>query len=124
MFIGVVLYAPDGVVGWFLMHRRAVRLGEAWRLAPAYVMVAPSLVAAGVGAIILIELANRQLALARSEGSAMRLFGFDVDASTGTPWIVAILLFVLGTLGVRQLWPRVGDAWGEVNARLRFRGAA
>jgi branched-chain amino acid transport system permease protein len=124
MFIGVVLYAPNGVVGWFLMHRRAVRLGEAWRLAPAYVMVAPVLVAAGAGAIILIELANRQLALARSEGSAMRLFGFDVDASTAPPWIVAVLLFVLGTLGVRLLWPRVGDAWGEVNARLRIRGAA
>ena len=25
MFIGAVLYAPDGVVGWLLMHRRAVR---------------------------------------------------------------------------------------------------
>jgi branched-chain amino acid transport system permease protein len=124
MFIGVVLYAPDGVVGWVLMHRRALRLGEAWRLAPAYAMVAPALAAAGAGAIMLIELANRQLALARSEGSAMRLFVFDVDASTAPPWIVAALLLVLGTLVVRRLWPRVGDAWGDVNARLQFRGAA
>jgi len=49
MFIGVVIYAPDGVVGWFLIHGRAVRLGEAWRLAPAYAMVAPALAAAGAG---------------------------------------------------------------------------
>ena len=49
MFIGIVLYAPEGVVGWVLMHQRAVRMGEAWRLAPAYAMIAPALVAAGVG---------------------------------------------------------------------------
>jgi hypothetical protein len=72
---------------------------------------------------MLIELANRQLALARSEGSAMRLFGFNIDASMAAPWIVAILLFALGTLVVRRLWPRVGDAWGIVNARLQYRGA-
>ena len=124
MFIGAVLYAPEGVVGWIQMHRRAVRSGEAWRLAPAYALVAPAFVAAGGGAIMLIELANRQLALARSEGSAMRLFGFDVDASTALPWIVAALLFVLGVLVVRLLWSKVGDAWGDVNARLQIRGAA
>ncbi len=124
MFIGAVLYAPDGVVGWLLMHRRAVRLGEAWRLAPAYAMVAPAFAAAGGGAIMLIELTNRQLALARSEGSVMRLFGFDVDASTAWPWIVAVLLFFLGALVVRLVWPRVGDAWGDVNAQMQIRGSA
>jgi len=25
---------------------------------------------------------------------------------------------------VRRLWPRVGDAWGAVNARLHVRGQA
>ncbi|MDE3177251.1 MAG: branched-chain amino acid ABC transporter permease, partial [Pseudomonadota bacterium] len=124
MFIGVVLYAPDGVVGWARMHLRALRSGEAWRLAPAYAMVAPALAAAGAGAIMMIELANRQLALARSEGSAMRLLGFDVDASTAWPWIIAALLLLLGVGVGRWLWPRVGDAWGEVNARLHVRGAA
>ena len=124
MFIGAVLYAPDGVVGWLLMHRRAVRLGEAWRLAPAYAMVAPAFAAAGGGAIMLIELTNRQLALARSEGSVMRLFGIDVDASTAWPWIVAVLLFFLGALVVRLVWPRVGDAWGDVNAQMQIRGSA
>ena len=55
----------------------------------------------------------------------MRLFGFDVDASTLPPWIVAVA-------AVRRraspwscwLWPRVGDAWGAVNARLHLRGQA
>jgi branched-chain amino acid transport system permease protein len=124
MFIGVVLYAPGGVVGWVMLHRQAALRGEAWRLAPAYALAAPALAAACAGAIMLIELANRQLALARSEGSAMRLFGFDVDASTAAPWIVAVLLFGAGVVMVWRVWPRVGDAWGAVNARLHARGQA
>ena len=72
---------------------------------------------------MIIELANRQLAQARSEGSAMRLFGFDVDASTPPPWIVAVALLVAGTLLVLRLWPMVSDAWEAVNAHLRLRGA-
>jgi len=123
MFIGVVMFVPEGVVGWMRLHLRALRGGNAWRLAPAYAAVGPALIATGAGAIMIIELANRQLAQARSEGSAMRLFGFDVDASTPAPWIVAVALFVAGTLFVLRLWPRVSDAWGAVNARLRLRGA-
>ena len=73
---------------------------------------------------MIIELANRQLAGARSEGSAMRLFGFAVDPSTLPPWIVAVALFAAGTVLVLRLWPRVGDAWSAVNARLHFRGEA
>ncbi len=121
MFIGVVLFAPEGVVGWMTLHLRALRGGSAWRLAPAYVAVGPALAASGAGAIMMIELANRQLAEARSEGSAMRLFGFDVDASTAAPWIVAAALFVAGTVLVLKLWPRVSDAWGAVNARVQVR---
>ena len=74
MFIGVVLFAPE-------RRRRmdrcciceAARAGELWRLAPAYAAVGPALAASGAGAIMIIELANRQLA-----DGAQRRFG---DAS-------------------------------------------
>jgi hypothetical protein len=85
-------------------------------------LIGPSLAASALGAIMIIELTNRQLAEARSEGSSMRLFGFDVDASTLPPWITAATLFAAGTVLCFRVWPRVGDAWGAVNARLHFRG--
>ena len=122
MFIAVVMFAPEGVVGWTMLHLRALRGGAAWRLAPAYAAVGPALAASGAGAIMIIELTNRQLAEARSEGSAMRLFGFDLDASTLPPWIVAIALFALGTGLVLRLWPRVGDAWAP-STRVCISGA-
>jgi branched-chain amino acid transport system permease protein len=124
LFIGFVLFAPGGVTGWFMLHRDAMLNRELWRLAPAYAMVAPSLSASFAGAVMLIELAERQLALARSEGSVMRLFGFEVDAASAAPWSIAVVLFC-GGVGVSWLiWPKVADAWGVVNFRLRARSQA
>ena len=124
MFIGVVLYAPDGVVGWVKLHRQAALRGQLWRLAPSYALVAPAFAAACVGTIMLIELANRQFQLVQSEGSTIRLFGVNLDAATAPPWIAAIVLFGAGVVAVRLLWPRVGDAWGAVNERLHSREPA
>ena len=124
MFIGFVSFAPGGVAGLLMRHREAARSGEFRRLAPAYAFVAPGLAAGLIGAAMLIELANRQLALARSEGSAMNLFGFAVDASSIAPWALALALFAGGAASSWRLWPKVGDAWGSVNAGLRARGRA
>ena len=105
-------------------RREAARSGEILRLAPAYAFVVPSLAAGLIGAAMLIELANRQLALARSEGSAMNLFGLSVDASSIAPWAAALVLFAGGLATTWRLWPKVDDAWGSVNKGLRARGRA
>jgi branched-chain amino acid transport system permease protein len=123
MFIAVVMFVPEGVVGWTMLHLRALRGGGAWRLAPAYAAVGPALAASGVGAIMIIELANRQLAEARSEGSAMRLFGFDVDASTLPPWIVAVALFAAGGFGRGSATPGAPSTRGCTFGARDERGA-
>jgi branched-chain amino acid transport system permease protein len=124
LFIGFVLFAPGGVTGWLMLHRDAMLKRELWSLAPAYAMVAPALAASFIGAVMLIELAERELALARSEGSAMRLFGFEVDAASLAPWSTAVLLLCGGVGVTWLLWPKVTDAWAVVNVRLRARSQA
>jgi branched-chain amino acid transport system permease protein len=124
LFIGFVMFAPGGVTGWLMLHREAVLKHEFWRLAPAYATVAPALAVSLAGAVMLIELAERQLALAHSEGSVMRLFGFEVDASSAAPWLIALLLFCGGVAATRLVWPKVIDAWGAVNVALRTRSQA
>ena len=124
LFIGFVMFAPGGIAGWLMLHRDAMLKHELRRLAPAYATVAPALAASFVGAVMLIELAERQLALARSEGSVMRLFGFEVDASSAAPWSIALVLFCGGVAATQLLWPKVRDAWGAVNAALRARRQA
>ena len=124
LFIGFVMFAPGGVAGWLMLHREAMLKQQLWRLAPAYATVAPALAASFVGAVMLIELAERQLALARSEGSVMRLFGFEVDASSAGPWAMALVLICVGVAATRLVWPKVTDAWGAVHVALRARKEA
>ena len=124
LFIGFVLFAPDGVTGWVIRHRQAARYGEFRRLAPAYALVAPGLAAGFVGAAMLIEMANRELALAQSEGSVMLLFGLAIDAAATTPWLIAVALLAGGAVMTLRFWQKVTDAWGAINAEQRARGRA
>ena len=124
MFIAVVSFAPGGAAGLLMRHFEAARSGAFLRLGPAYAKVAPGLAAALIGAIALIELSNRELTMARAEGSAMSLFGFALDASSLAPWAGALVLMAGGAAATRLLWPAVDDAWSAVNKGLRARGRA
>jgi branched-chain amino acid transport system permease protein len=122
LFMGVVLYSPGGIAGWLMLHREALRRGEAWRLAPSYALIAPAIAAGLAGGIMVIELMRRLFA--REPGDAMHVFGFEVDPASAAPWIVALALVGAGFGFGRLLWPKVGDAWGIVNMRLRSRAEA
>ena len=102
IFIGVVLFSPGGLAGWLMLHREAALRGEIWRLGAGLRGWSRRLSRQALrGAMMLIELADRQFALARSEGSVMRLFGFEVDAATAGPWIIA------DRAVLRRRWRRV-----------------
>jgi branched-chain amino acid transport system permease protein len=124
LFMGVVLYSPGGLAGWLMLHAEAARRGEAWRLAPSYALVAPAIAAGLAGSIMIIEMAQRVFAQNPSDGATLRLFGLPVDAATHAPWIVALALVGAGVGFGRFVWPKVGDAWGAVNTRLREKAQA
>jgi branched-chain amino acid transport system permease protein len=124
LFMGVVLYSPGGVAGWLKLHEEALRRGEAWRLAPSYALIAPTIAAALAGSIMIIELAARFFGRGPGEDGAMRLLGFNVDAASAAPWIVALVLLGAGLGFGRLLWPRVDDAWAIVGMRLRKKARA
>ncbi|RBP04619.1 amino acid/amide ABC transporter membrane protein 2 (HAAT family) [Roseiarcus fermentans] len=121
MFIAVVSFAPGGVAGLLFRHWEAARSGAWHRLAPAYAMVAPGLVAALIGVVMLIELGNRRLT---DEGSPMTMFGVAIDPSSIAPWATALGLFAVGAAATRLLWPKVADAWALVDKGLQARGRA
>ncbi|MGO9004945.1 MAG: branched-chain amino acid ABC transporter permease [Beijerinckiaceae bacterium] len=117
LFIVVVLFSPGGIAGWLMLHEDVLRRGEAWRLLPAYGLVAAPIAAGVVGLIMLIELSHRLLVEAQTEGTAMRLFGFEMDASAAAPWILAVVFLAFGLAAGRLAWPRVTAAWGEIHLR-------
>jgi branched-chain amino acid transport system permease protein len=124
LFMGVVLYSPGGLAGWAMLHAEALRRGEAWRLAPSYALVAPTIAAGVAGAILMIELALRFFQQEPGDGAVLRLFSLNLDANAAAPWIAALALLAAGIGCGRLLWPRIGDAWGVVNLRLRGKAEA
>jgi branched-chain amino acid transport system permease protein len=117
LFIVVVLFSPGGIAGWLVLHEDVLQRGEAWRLLPAYGLVAVPIAAGVIGFIMLIELSHRLLVEARTEGTAMRLFGLDMDASAAVPWVLAVVFLAFGLAGGRLAWPKVTEAWSEIHLR-------
>ena len=74
MFIGFVSSRPAGSPDGSCCIGKRPCAAESLAARSRLATVGAALAASGVGAILLIELADRQLALARSEGSVMRLF--------------------------------------------------
>jgi branched-chain amino acid transport system permease protein len=117
LFISVVLFSPGGIAGWLALHESVVRRGEVWRLVPAYCLVAVPIAAGLIGLILLIELSHRLLVEAQSEGTAMRLFGIEMDANSLPPWFATIILLIIATGGIRLLWPAVTAAWSDIHQK-------
>ncbi len=111
LFIGVVLLAPGGIAGWIAMHVEAWRRGELARLAPSYALVAPAIVVAAVGAVILVELTHRLFGRAMGESTLFHFGPFTLDALSVLPWAIGCALGFGGGFVVRWAWPRVQEAW-------------
>ena len=111
LFIGVVLFAPGGISGWLALHAPLVRGGRIFRLAPAYALAALPFAALFVGMVLLIELSYHMLVDAASEGTKTSVFHIAMDGASAPPWIATVVLLVGGVLGLRAVWPKIGDAW-------------
>ena len=116
LFILVVMFAPGGIAGFLSLHQPLLRNGRIFKLVPSYLMASVPLVALVLGMISLIEMAHHMLVEAASDGAKMHLFKIAFDAATPIPWIVALALFFGGALGLKLVWPRIDDAWGQAQA--------
>ncbi len=113
LFMLIVVYSPGGLAGWLLMHRDAARKRLLGRLAPSYVMALLPLAALVAGAILIIELGHRAL---QGDSESLNFFGAPLDARGVGSWALACGLTFCGLAALRYAWPRVQDAWADVNA--------
>ena len=115
LFIGVVMFAPNGIAGLLMMHAplwRAGAYGPLRRLALTYLIaLLPALVMLA-GLIVMIEMIYHRSVKA-SDGPAISLFHMTLDTTSAVPWIAAIALFAGGFLLFRRTWPLVGAAWHD-----------
>jgi branched-chain amino acid transport system permease protein len=115
LFIVVVMFVPDGVAGWISRHIALARTGRLGVLAWSYALVAPAFVLIFAGGVLLIELAHHALLERQSAGTAMSVFHVRFSDDSPAPWAVALFLCASGVVGLRFIWPLVGEAWGRAS---------
>ncbi len=120
LFIGVVMFAPDGIAGLVARQQAVWQAGRLHRVLPYYALaLAPGLVALA-GLSLAIEM-TYQLTVNGPEGPAMRFLYMPLSAASPLPWILATVMFVAGTwLFVRAMRLAI-NAYGEAIANSRGR---
>ena len=96
LFITMVIFAPQGVMGLILAHGPIVRAGRFSKLLLPYVrVIMPGLVMV-LGFVGIVELASF-LTIGAAQGKTLVLFGNKIDEHAVTPWLAALACLVLGT---------------------------
>ncbi len=123
LFIGVVVFAPNGIAGLLTMHAplwRARTYAPLRRLALSYLIALAAALPMLAGMIAVIEMTYHRSVKA-SEGATISLFHLALDTTNLAPWTVAASLAAGGFLLFRRTWPIVGAAWDD--AVLAAQGA-
>jgi len=117
LFILVVMFFPGGIAGWLALHGPLLRRGRIFTLIPAYALALVPLAGLVLGGILLIELAHRMLVEAQSDGTVLSVFHVTMDGASLVPWLVALVLFLGGGLGLRAAWPKVSEAFARASGK-------
>ena len=115
LFIGVVMFAPNGIAGLLMMHEplwRARAYGPLRRLMVTYLIALMPALGLLAGLIVTIEMIYHRSVKA-SDGATISMFHMTIDTTSAIPWIAAIALLVGGFLLFRRTWPLVGAAWHD-----------
>jgi branched-chain amino acid transport system permease protein len=118
LFMGMVLWAPNGLAGLIMLHEPVWKAKLMKRLLPAYVLAALPALVIFLGAMILIEI-NYHLSLSIDPTAPLKLFKISFSAQSPLPWGVAIGLIITGFVFFRRATRRVNQSWQEVTSEMK-----
>lgn len=96
LFITMVMFAPQGIMGLIAAHGPIVRGGRFGRLLLPYVRVAVPGLLMVLGFVGVVELASF-LTIGAAQGKVLVLFGHKIDEHDVAPWLVAFAGLAVGT---------------------------
>jgi branched-chain amino acid transport system permease protein len=100
LFISMVIFAPQGIMGLVEAHGPIVRAGRFSRLVVPYVrVIVPGLVMV-LGFVSVVELASF-LTIGAAQGKTLVLFGSRIDVHATLPWLAAFICLIGGMLWFR-----------------------
>ena len=111
VFILMVMFLPAGLTGLLAMHLIPIQLGRFGMLIKPYSKIFIPGLAFVIGTIALIELINH--VRHHGEEQFMTLFWVEFDTTSFVPWVLFLLMTVVGFYISRIFAKEVAEAWGE-----------
>jgi branched-chain amino acid transport system permease protein len=119
LFITMVMFAPQGIMGLIAAHGPILRAGRFSKLLLPYVRVVVPCLVMVLGFVGVVELASF-LTIGAAQGKALVLFGNKINEHEVLPWLSALVLLAVGTLwfalearAFRRVWDKL---MGELKA--------
>jgi branched-chain amino acid transport system permease protein len=120
LFITMVMFAPQGIMGLIAAHGPIVSAGRFGKLALPYVrVIVPGLIMV-LGFVGVVELASF-LTIGAAQGKSLVLFGHKINESDIAPWLAAFVCLTGGTFwfaiearSFRRVWDGL---MAEINAK-------
>ena len=123
IFIAVVLFAPGGITGLWMMHRPLLRAGALARVLPSYLIALLPTLAMIAGLVLSIE-TTVHYTVNPGDDSHIKAFGVNFDAASPYIWAMAAILLIGGFLLARKTWGWVALAWDSASSAAREKGVA
>lgn len=117
-FIVIVMYAPGGLASLIMLNFRAMKFRKFGRVWPRLWRVCLTVLIELTGVVMAIEMLYH-ITLNIANGPIKRLFGFAIDTSAPTGWLIALALVVIGGIGFWFTKPGFQQVWGEINVEIQ-----
>jgi len=118
LFMGMVLWAPNGLAGIIMLHEPVWKAGLFRKLLPSYAKAALPTVVLFLGVMLLIEI-NYHLSLSINPDLPMSIFGIQFNAHSPVLWGIAILLIIIGFVLFRRAAKLINHSWQEISYEMK-----
>ena len=118
LFMGMVLWAPNGLAGIIMLHEPVWKAGLFRKLLPSYAKAALPTVVLFLGVMLLIEI-NYHLSLSINPDLPISIFGIQFNARSPVPWVIAVLLIIIGFVLLRRAAKLVHHSWQEITYEMK-----
>jgi len=118
LFVGMVLWAPNGIAGLIMLHKPLWMVKRFKKLIPVYLMGFLATLWTFFGLIILVEI-NYHLSLSMDPSSPMSMIGVEFQAQSPIAWIVSLVIIISGVFLCRPTYRSIKSKWNELMAEIK-----
>jgi branched-chain amino acid transport system permease protein len=108
MFVLTVMFLPNGLTGFLMMHRTP------WHLGKMHLLVRPYILTAIPGAVFALSLLA-MVEMAHSFEAEFVFLGATLNSDGALSWGILAAIALLSYVAVRRSLPRLREAWAQAN---------